>query len=68
MSCRECVHLHIVNGRIIYARCRLGKALFEKYGEGLKDPSEHTCREERSALETLKRGVEDVAPYKNRRL
>ena len=45
ISCRECVHLHIVNGRIIYARCLLGKVLFEKYGPDRKNPSEHTCPE-----------------------
>ena len=54
MSCRECVHLHIVNGRYIYARCELGHALFEKYGEGRKDPAAHTCPEEKSAVEALK--------------
>ncbi len=45
MSCRECVHLHIVNGRIVYARCLLGKAIFERYGAGRLLPSEHSCEE-----------------------
>ena len=43
MSCRECAHLHIVNGRIVYARCLLGKAIFERYGAGRLLPSEHSC-------------------------
>lgn len=51
MSCRECVHLHIVNGRIVYARCLLGRAVFEKYGEGRLDVTAHTCPEECSAAE-----------------
>ena len=41
----RCVHLHIVNGRIVYARCVLGHVLFEKYGEGRQDPAAHTCPE-----------------------
>ena len=45
MSCRECAHLHIVNGRIVYARCLLGKAIFERYGAGRLLPSEHSCEE-----------------------
>ena len=43
MSCRDCVHLHIVNGRIVYARCRLGNAVFERYGAGRLLIEEHSC-------------------------
>lgn len=55
MSCRECVHLHIVNGRIVYARCVLGKAVFEKYGAGRLLLSKHSCAEEDSRIVGLKR-------------
>lgn len=43
MACRDCVHLHIVNGRIVYARCLLGNAIFERYGEGRILVEEHSC-------------------------
>ena len=45
MACENCAHLHIVNGRIVYARCVLGKAVFERYGAGRLLPSEHSCDE-----------------------
>ena len=45
MACENCAHLHIVNGRIVYARCVLGKAIFERYGAGRLLPSEHSCEE-----------------------
>ena len=43
MNCKNCAHLHIVNGRIVYARCLLGKAIFERYGEGRLLIEEHSC-------------------------
>ena len=49
MACENCAHLHIVNGRYIYARCELGQALFEKYGEGRQEIAAHTCPEDTSA-------------------
>lgn len=54
MACKNCAHLHIMNGRYIYARCELGHALFEKYGEGRQEIAAHTCPEEKSAVEALK--------------
>ena len=55
MACDKCVHLHIVNGRIVYARCRMGRAVFERFGEGRVLPSEYTCPEELSAVEAQKK-------------
>ena len=58
MACRECVHLHIVGGRIIYARCLLGHALFERYGEGRLDVATHTCPEEHSAAHVVQNQID----------
>ncbi len=58
MACRECVHLHIVGGRIIYARCLLGHALFERYGEGRLDPVTHTCPEEHGAAQVVQNQID----------
>ena len=55
MACDKCVHLHIVNGRIVYARCRMGRAVFERFGEGRILPSEYTCPEEIGAVEARKK-------------
>ena len=60
MSCRECVHLHIVNGRIVYARCLLGKAVFERYGAGRLLPSKYSCEEYEKSYG---RTVGDAGPY-----
>ena len=63
MACENCAHLHIVNGRIVYARCLLGKAIFERYGAGRLLPSEYSCDAwERSYG---RRAVEAPAPTKN---
>lgn len=61
MVCENCAHLHIVNGRIVYARCLLGKAIFERYGAGRLLPSEHSCPDDTGAA--VKRGVREAGSY-----